>query len=222
MNHRVARILVWTLAMFLCFIIVTGVALGVAYVAVWALKAITENPEKSLRLDLELMRKYKRHDLELYTTRNTDRLILVLRGDSDVQDLTLTRTDVTADGISYLSEIPHLRRLELYAGANIDDAALAQLSRLPVLEELVLRNCPITNSGLVTLKKLDHLRRLTIYQDDPRWLGLSDGAVDSLEGLTNLTEIHLVGGWLSDQGFQRLKKSRPDCLVTTSERHRWR
>jgi len=183
-----------------------------------ALVGLFDNPEKSIRRELELMRSLKINYLELYCTRNTDKRILLLKNESDVEELVLTMTDVSAEGVSSLAGIPRLRGLELYAGKNVNDAALAKLDQLPKLEELVLRNCKITNAGLVSLKNLEHLRRMTIFQDHPDLKGLSDGAVDSLESLTNLTELRLVGDWVSEQGIDRLKKSLPKCVVSRNER----
>jgi hypothetical protein len=164
------------------------------------------------------MRDRGNHSIELYDTKGTDDILSHLQAAEDIHDFTFNLTDVSEEGLRIVAGMRGLRRLELYGGRGITDAAIAHLRGKAGLEELVLRNTRVTNDGLVVLKELPDLKRLTIYQERLHGKDLGDAGLVHLAALSKLEELRIVGGWATDAAIRALEAKMPGCRVLREEK----
>ena len=80
---------------------------------------------------------------------------------TDLEDLGLTDSQVTDNGLGQLAKLTELRWLEL-DGTRITDAGLVGLVRFPKLERLDLSRTRVTDMGLSDLAKLPNLHILIL------------------------------------------------------------
>ncbi len=127
-----------------------------------------------------------------------------------LQSLVLKKTGferhrITDTGLQRLQGLSNLEVLNLY-GNNVTDAGLTHLQPLKKLRELNLSLLAITDAGLKHLQpltKLEHLELL--YSEGFAGPALSNGMVEFLEPLSNLTTLNLTGAKLTDAGLERLR-----------------
>ena len=85
------------------------------------------------------------------------------------------------------------------------------LAYLPALEELWLGNNELRS--LNALKQLTGLRRLGLES-----VGLDDGGLDALMGLSALTELNVKGNeGITAEKFDELQEALPDCVIAHDE-----
>ena len=127
-----------------------------------------------------------------------------------LQSLVLKKTGfekhrISDAGLNNLRELPNLEVLNLY-GNNVTDAGLAHLLPLKKLRELNLSLLAITDAGLKHLQSLTALKHLELlYSEGFAGPTLTNGMVEFLEPLTNLTTLNLTGAKLTDEGLERLQ-----------------
>ncbi len=115
------------------------------------------------------------------------------------------RRRISDAGLQQLRNLSQLELLNLY-GNSVTDAGLVHLRPLTKLRELNLSLLPITDAGLRQLQPLAALERLELlYSEGFAGPTLSDGVVEFLEPLSNLTALDLTGAKLTDVGLARLR-----------------
>lgn len=80
--------------------------------------------------------------------------------------LFLSDSNVTRDGIAYLSGLQSLEQLSFYDCHFLDDTALKQVAKLSSLAELTFNNVPITDEGLTFLYGMPNLRYVSLQDTD--------------------------------------------------------
>jgi hypothetical protein len=150
-----------------------------------------------------------------------------------LESLLLGRSNITDEGVKYLSQLPELDELSMGDTKGITDAAIPFISKLPKLTNLKLGSTNITDQGLRALSpvsKLDILElpnvkvtshgveslknipSLTIVLLD--WTNVDDRALDSLSALPNIQRLQLLRTRVTSEGIQRFRTLHPRCTVT--------
>jgi hypothetical protein len=144
----------------------------------------------------------------------------VLAGFSKLKTLALfhharSNPAFTGAGLAHLAELPEFDGLTL-AGANVGDAALLAIAKLPHLSGLRLWHNTETAEGLKALSAMTSLRKLTVGQRlagrPPKPASLCDAALPELAKIAGLEELSLqearLGGeaLLALKGLPKLKK----------------
>jgi len=121
----------------------------------------------------------------------------------------------TGAGLVHLAELPEFENLTL-AGANVGDAALAAIAKLPRLTGLRLWHNIETAEGLKALSAMTSLRKLTVGQRlcgrSPKPASLSNASLPALAQIQGLEELTLQEARLSGdallvlKGLTKLKK----------------
>ena len=97
-------------------------------------------------------------------TRITDLGLTRLAKLTKLQQLDVSGSAVTSDGLKALAPLQQLRRLNLWNVRGIDDRAVPYLEALPNLTTLDLSNTAVSDQALARLAKLAHLRRLYLNE----------------------------------------------------------
>jgi len=155
--------------------------------------------------------------LHFYDTRHTGVLLARLNGVRGVKSLEFDLTDISDDDLRLLSTLPDLERLVIYGGSpSVKDDGLAYLSGCGKLAELKLINTQVNGPGLDVLQELPELRYLVLDNDFANGeVHLTVGSLTSLESLTRLKRICLIGPWFSREAAGKLRRALPDCTITT-------
>ena len=162
----------------------------------------------------------------------TDRVLVRLRGLTRLQTLRLANTYVSGRGLESLKALPAIEELDLtlieftpeaarivgglrtlkrFRYADVSDETLAELARLPELEDLEVWAGGLTDRGVDHLLELSKLRKLAI-----RGSQLSDAGLQRLVGLPYLESLDLChsAGSLTAAGVKRFQDQKPDCKVS--------
>jgi hypothetical protein len=139
--------------------------------------------------------------LQLFVVEVTDKQLLRLAELPTLQDLNLSVKNLTQEGLSVLSQLKQLRKLqldyiptldELDGVWGIEDEWLQPLSGLNKLEELILAGFHGDGTGLKYIAGLTSLKKL-----DLGGASVTDDSLMHITGLQNLAELSLQG-----HGFQ--------------------
>jgi len=122
----------------------------------------------------------------------------VVRPLIEVQDLTLSETSITNEGLRLLEDFKHVEVLRL-TGTHVSDDGLCWLKHLHSLEELWLCNTDVSGRGLTHLKNT----RLTLLGLNPA--PVDDEGLSGLAELTHLEWLNLVGTRITGSGFASLR-----------------
>lgn len=79
----------------------------------------------------------------------------------DLEEIDLTSTKITDEGIATIARLTSLRKVAISA-TKISAAALDHLAGLPNLTDLYLVSIPITDDAIPALSKLNRLRKLSV------------------------------------------------------------
>ena len=146
--------------------------------------------------------------LRLYNVNIDDASFVELRTLVRLEELDLTHTRITDEGLTTLVQMPLLRTLELhrhpgwYISQQLSDACLESIARLPELERLSLSG-KITDAGLKQVARWPKLKSLSILNTEITGSGLAALADASIEHLT------LASGQINeDRDLEPLKKCR--------------
>lgn len=115
-----------------------------------------------------------------------------------------------AAAAKHLAGLPKLTVLSL--GRTTDDAALAEVAKLPNLTELWLEGSRVTDAGMKDVAKLAKLKRLSL-----RDTGVGDDGLMALAGMTELKFIDTTFSGVSMDGWKRFRARRPDCELYDGE-----
>jgi len=137
---------------------------------------------------IELARMARLEQLDLSHTRISDEGMLYLKTAPAITDLNLFYTEQITDlGINAMRDWKHLKRLNL-RGTRISDGALEVISHLTQLEALDIANTQVTDNGLDSLMTLVNLKELSVGRRRE-----SDNEVEVLRLLPTLTYLDLSG-----------------------------
>ena len=114
----------------------------------------------------------------------TDADLVQLRGFQHLQELDLTRTRITAAGLT-----------------NIKD--------LPALTKLFLTDTKVDDSGIAHLKGMMNLRLAGLSGTR-----ISDAALDDLRELKGLKQLFCIGTSVTEAGVEKLQQALPQCQIT--------
>lgn len=123
-----------------------------------------------------------------------------------VKDRQLTginaRQQMSDSVLARVAALDQITRLDLDGCARVTDAGLAQLERMPQLEELNLSgwHSPITDGGLMVLRHLKKLRRLEMAWPQR----VSDAGMANLQDCVELESVTLMGTRTGDGAIRAL------------------
>jgi hypothetical protein len=117
------------------------------------------------------------------------------------------------NGLDFLDSL-HSEDLQALFLSDIDDSALAHVTRLTGLQELCLSNTTVSEEGLARLAPLDGLQRVYIYQT-----AIGDQGLLNLTCLRGLKWLTCSGTTISEEGLKRLRQEMPGCKVVN---FKWR
>jgi len=107
--------------------------------------------------------------------------IVPLADITNLSELDLANTKITAKGLGYIKGNTNLTKLSL-ANTSVDDAALKQIEGLTNLMSLNLYNTKVTDAGLASLKDMKFLYKLYAWQS-----GVTEkGAAELKKALPNI------------------------------------
>ena len=156
---------------------------------------------------IELARMPRLEQLDLSHTRISDEGMLYLKTAPAITELNLYYTEQITDlGINAIKDWKHLKRLNL-RGTRISDGALEVISHLTQLEALDIANTQITDNGLDSLMTLVNLKELSVGRRLE-----SDNEVELLRLLPTLTYLDLsgpTGGERPDTTYRKGHASGP-------------
>ncbi|MSV29980.1 MAG: hypothetical protein EXQ52_14730 [Bryobacterales bacterium] len=143
----------------------------------------------------------------LFAEYITEDGIAHLSGWKNLERLNLRGTKVTSKVFDHLAKLTALRELDL-SSSQIDDEGFENLAALGKLQNLAIGGNRLNGSALPFLKLLPNLKKLDVSGiqrvDSGLWgLALTDGNLEHLGGLTQLTELDLSGANLADRGVDR-------------------
>jgi hypothetical protein len=131
-----------------------------------------------------------------------------------LQSLHLTESGVTDGGLSCLSRLRQLKRLDV-AHTGITGIGLRDLAPLDELRCVTLDQSALDDDGAAALPALKQLSGLDIQHT-----AVTDAAVDHLSQCGSLRRLYLFGSRISLQGVDRLREMLPRCKVTQARRDR--
>jgi internalin A len=156
---------------------------------------------------IELAKLPHLEQLDLSHTRISDEGMLYLRPAPGITDLNLYYAEqITDQGMSAIKDWKHLKRLNL-RGTRISDGTLEIVSHLTQLEALDVANTPVTDNGLDFLMTLTNLKELSLGRRRE-----SDNEVEVLRLLPTLTYLNLSGpsgAERPDNTYRRAAESGP-------------
>jgi hypothetical protein len=137
---------------------------------------------------IDLARLPSLEQLDLSHTRITDEGLLHLKTAPTIGDLNLYYAELITDqGMTAIRDWKRLKRLNV-RGTRISDGTLQIVSKMTGLEALDIANTQVTDNGLDYLLTLTNLRELAIGRSR-----LSDNALAVLRMLPTLTYLDLSG-----------------------------
>jgi internalin A len=162
---------------------------------------------------LELARMPRLEQLDLSHTRISDEGMMYLRSAPGIVDLNLYYAEqITDQGMSAIKDWKHLKRLNL-RGTRISDGTLETVSHLVQLEALDVANTPVTDNGLDSLITLTNLKELSLGRRRE-----SDNEIELLRLLPTLTYLNLSGPSGEDRPDSSFRRAgttgvmRPDLV----------
>jgi|AGTN01.1.fsa_nt_gi Serine/threonine protein kinase len=169
------------------------------------------------------------YSLNLSNTFVQDANFKAIAAFPNLESLSLDYSPVSIVGLRQISNLKHLRRLQLGQNQNLDDRTIELIvNTWPKLRNLHLNELPITCASINKLTKLQHLECLFLSNtlaNDNNVLALSrlklsefylsycpitDKSLATLEKMKSLKIVGLFGCVLSDQARNKFRKARPD------------
>ena len=203
-------------------------------------ESVTLAPEESLAGQIEDVRRGARDQIFLETTPLTDAQLAALPAlprlrvlllDSDANQLTdaglahlenvaglqhlrLRSARISNAGLTKIADsLPELRILNL-PQANFGNEGLAELARLPKLEQLRFSSPAVTDAGIAGLREFPELKRVHLI-DVP----ITDASLTVFAELPQLESLYIDGVQFSDAALEALFAARPQLHVHLGQRH---
>jgi Leucine-rich repeat (LRR) protein len=139
----------------------------------------------------------------------TDLSLTQLAKLKSLKNLVLVDSQVEGPGLSRLNRLAALAGLSLTGRKSaIRDDGLQYLSDLPALKRLNLYSAPISDGGLVHLETLTSLELLSLMNT-----AVTDAGLERLRKLTNLKTLNLQNTEVTKEGVEQFLKHVPECKV---------
>jgi len=148
--------------------------------------------------------------LYIYSMKDTDGLLACFAGSSDVENIALEMTDVSADGIRTIAGMPNVRSISFSSDNGVNDETLLLLAGCQNLETLELTCTEVTDAGIAHLVQFVSLRNLTLGQ--ARQPILTDESIEVLGNLQQLETLKLTDG-ATVAAVEELRSRIPHCKV---------
>jgi hypothetical protein len=120
----------------------------------------------------------------------------------------LTGKVVTDEGLSHLKGFTNLQVLSL-SKSTVKDGGLVHLEGLADLNTLRLVSTAVGDDGLKYLRKLVSLNYLHLDKTQ-----VTDNGLDNLKGLKNLKVLNLKGAKVTAAGVKKLQTELPQCKIS--------
>jgi hypothetical protein len=141
--------------------------------------------------------------LSLQLVKTNDEILVPLARLKRVEDFSLTHAghghEVTAGGVAFLADLPHLRVLTLARMPSMTDEICSVLEKMPQLESLNLDQASVNGSSFDRLARLKNLKLLNLIGTH-----VNDAALEKLSRLTQLEELDLSSTRVTDAGVKHL------------------
>ncbi len=121
---------------------------------------------------------------------------------SRLEELDLSLSSITDEGMEHLKRLTRLKVLELFHTA-ITDAGMVKIEGLTNLEFLDLSVTAVSDSGLTHLRRLSRLRELKLG-----FTKITDAGLAHLAVLPNLEAVCLDGTGVTDEGVALLNTTK--------------
>ena len=150
-----------------------------------------------------------------------------------LRTLYVRRSNISDEGVKYISQLPELEELNIEETKGISDAALVSISQLPKLSNLKLGFTKITDAGLLSYKPISNLQVLEMQgvkatsngveslKQIPSlkivtldWSEVDDKALDYFATLPNLKGLQLTATKVTPAAVKNFRDSHPKCIVT--------
>jgi hypothetical protein len=144
---------------------------------------------------------------------------------------------LTPQAMTAFSDLPNLEHFR-FRGGGLDDAALAQITKLRALHILNLPHSDFTDAALTNLKDLPHLEQLRFGTPNVTDAGMktiatfpalkrlhlinvpiTDAGLSDLANIQQLESLYIDGGNISDTAYEDLFRQRPNLHVHLNQRH---
>jgi hypothetical protein len=159
--------------------------------------------------------------LRLYNVNIDDASFVELRTLVHLEELDLTHTSITDEGLTTVVQMPLLRTLELHrypfhTSQQLSDACLESIARLRESERLSLSG-KVTDAGLKQVTRLPKLKSLSILNTEISGNGLAALADSSIEQLT------LAPGQISVEPLKKCPKLKSVWVIgqPTGQESKW-
>lgn len=146
-------------------------------------------------------------EVSLTGTNVTDTELAHLGALTGLQKIYLYDTRLTDAGLAHLKCLTKLKKLELNHN-QVTDAGLAHLREMIGLQRLGLSGTQVTDAGLAQLQGLTGLQWLTLDQTQ-----ITDAGVPCLQRLTELEVLSLRGTHVTGAGLAQLREALPNCYI---------
>lgn len=145
--------------------------------------------------------------VSLYKSQVTDAGLENLKGLRKLRELDLNFTQITGSGLEHLKGLSQLQKLMMRV-TPVTDAGLEHLKGLARLELLWLEGTKVTDAGLKHLKGLPHLHELRLDGTQ-----VTDAGLEDLKGLSQLERLSLHGTQVTEEGVKTLRQSLRTCYI---------
>jgi Leucine-rich repeat (LRR) protein len=154
----------------------------------------------------------KLKEFDIFRTRAGNDALGAISGATDMSKMKLRDCSITTKGIvEHIGKFQNLTALDL-SETTIKDAAIAEIGKLPRLEDLNLWHTRVTGSGLAALTS-SKLKRLNL--DDTI---IGDGAIEHLAKIETLEFLHIGKTAVTDEKLGELAKLKnlKDLILTNT------
>lgn len=179
-----------------------------------ALELRTQN-EISPKALFEIFQLGSLRELTLSDRQANDQILAELPKLGQLTALNLRSVFVTDEGVRSLRRIKNLRKLSLFAGANVTTQGLRQLAEMN-LKQLDLTYSNVDDEKLKELRRLSGLKSLRLVNAAK----VTDDGIPYLSELTELNDLDLANATLTKAGIEHLKKALPNCVIVYEVRQR--
>jgi hypothetical protein len=142
------------------------------------------------------------------TSIGDEGILELVKGGVDLQEMSLAGTKVTNEGVRALVAMNSLNRLQL-ENLKVDDYAVKDFWRFPILFFLNLDNTMITDKGVMWLSEAQDLKQL--FLDGTQ---ITDASIDIFSRFPALKSLSVGRTKISPAGLLRLKENLPKVSVS--------
>ena len=144
-----------------------------------------------------------------HTPRLTDAGLVHLKTLENLQELSLSGTEVSDAGLAHLSGLSSLKQLDL-SKTRVVGEGLSHL-RASQLERLYIHETAFTDEGMAALTAFTSLRALALNNK------VTDVGLQELATLPNLELLFLQQPAVTKAGVEQLQKALPRCEIVHTE-----